>query len=82
MVFAAPPGVDSRTPEENEAYRQRLVASFIVLPLMSGLVVALRMYAKLRVIRNFGVEDIAALAAYVCPIAASTSDFDVWLSIR
>ena len=68
MVFSAPPGVDSRTPEENEAYRQRLVVSFIILPLMSGLVVALRMYAKLKVIRNFGVEDVAATAAYVCHV--------------
>ena len=61
----SPPGVEARTPEENEAYRQRLLVSFIMLLIMSGLVIGLRMYAKLKIARNLGVDDMATLAAYV-----------------
>lgn len=61
----SPPGVESRTPEENEAYRQQLLVSFITLPLISGLVIGLRMYAKLKIARNLWVDDMATMAAYV-----------------
>ena len=71
LEILAPPGVEARTPEENEVYRQRLLVSFIMLLLMSGLIIALRIYAKVKIIQSFGIEDIAALAAYVCLIGLS-----------
>lgn len=61
----SPPGVEARTPEENEAYKQRLLVSFITLLLMSGLVIGLRMYAKLKIARNLWVDDMVTTAAYV-----------------
>ena len=60
-----PPGVEPRTPEENETYRRRLLVSFIMLLVMSGLIVGLRMYAKLKIVRNLGIDDMATLAAFV-----------------
>ena len=65
MEAMAALSAEERTLEENNAFRQRLLASFIVLLLMSGLIIGLRLYAKFRVIRNLGLEDLAAFFAYV-----------------
>lgn len=55
-----------RTESENESYKEGLIISFVFLLLVSGLVVVLRIYSKLRFLRKIGSEDVCSVTAYVC----------------
>ena len=61
----APSELD-RTEEENQHFRERLIIAFIALLLISGFIIAVRLYTKLRIVRNLGPEDVCILCAYVC----------------
>ena len=61
----APSALD-RTEEENQHFRERLIIAFIALLLISGFIIAVRLYTKLRIVRNLGPEDVCILCAYVC----------------
>ena len=57
---------ESRSEAENERFKERLLITFIALLVLSGFVLALRLYTKVRIVRNWGLEDACAICAYVC----------------
>ena len=53
------------TQEENERRQRDWVITFVCLAIISSAFVALRVFVKLKIVRNFGVDDIASVAASV-----------------
>lgn len=56
----------ARTEVENEKYQEDMTITFISLLVVSSSVIGLRVYTKLKFVRNLGAEDFASLAAFVC----------------
>ena len=54
-----------RTEEENERFQERMIVSFVVLVFISGVTLALRLYTKLKIVRNLGLDDVSIICAYV-----------------
>ena len=53
------------TQEENSRRQRDWVITFACLVTISASFVALRLFVKLKMVRNFGVDDIASVAASV-----------------
>lgn len=53
------------TQEENNRRQRDWVITFACLGVISTSFVALRLFVKLKIVRNFGVDDIASVAASV-----------------
>ena len=53
------------TEEENEKRQRDWVATFLCLIVLSASFVALRLFVKLKIVRNLGVDDITSVVALV-----------------